>query len=183
MYEDKQDKRYDRNERQYKTRKDEDESEFLKKPDDKLYEMKKQVTVKLTDHMAMPRMEDEIVKPLNLIESKVIGSIFDRVHFLEQRIAELKENVAIRSKLHDDIVKEIEKDIDDKQGMIIALSDINERRNLKLDISVLRKERRHEDVQFWKDVMELKTELKQLTENFEMERKIAAIFSDGEEKV
>ncbi|MCX6816233.1 MAG: hypothetical protein NT120_05290 [Candidatus Aenigmarchaeota archaeon] len=173
-------KGYSKDERQYKTDKDKEKSEFLPKIEDDLYEMKKQKTIKIVDHMAMPRMVDEEIQALNLVSSNVIGNIFDRAKFLEQRITELNVNIEIRSKLHDSIVKEIEKDIDDKNAMIIALSDVNERRNLKLDISVLRKEKRHEDVQFWKDVMELKTELKQLTENYETERKIAAIFNDGE---
>ncbi len=80
--------------------------------------------------------------------------------------------------IHEQIGKEIEKDIEDRMQFLLAISDINERRNLKLDISVLRKERRGENVQFWRDLVELNTELRKLEEEHEIEKKIAGIFAE-----
>lgn len=126
----------------------------------------------------VPRVEDNSIKPLRLISSEVIGGIFDRVNFLKKRIDELRENVRIRADINSQIVKEIEKDIDDRMQFLLAISDINERRNLKLDISVLRKERRGETVQYWRDLVELNTELRKLEEEYEIETKIAGIFAE-----
>jgi len=171
--------KYKKNERPYKTMEDiEKIGKIGKKIGDDVYDLGKPKIIKTVERQAMPHMMDEAIEPLKIISSDVIGNIFDRVKFLEQRITELNKNVELRTKLHESIVKEIEKDIDDKDHMILALSDPNERRNLKLDISILRKERRHEDVQFWKDIMELTTELKQLTEEYETERKISSIFEN-----
>ncbi len=174
--------KYKRIERPYKEEEDIGKTEMLKEIDSKVYEARKARTNSVVEHHAVPRMTEDVIEPLNIISSDVIGNIFDRVKFLEQRINEIGKNVEIRKQLHDNISKEIDKDIDDKNNMSLVMSDPNERRNLKLDISVLRKEKRHEDVQFWKDVMELNTELKQLTEQHETERKIASIFKelDGE---
>lgn|SRR3989338_6885925 len=126
----------------------------------------------------VPRVEDDAIKPLRLISSEVIGGIFDRVEFLRKRIDELRENVSIRATIHEQIAVEIEKDIEDRMQFLMAISDINERRNLKLDISVLRKERRHESVQYWRDLVELNTELRELEEEHEIEKKIAGIFAE-----
>ncbi|MBS3050902.1 MAG: hypothetical protein J4400_02025 [Candidatus Aenigmarchaeota archaeon] len=128
----------------------------------------------------VPRVEDDRIKPLRLISSEVIGGIFDRVNFLQKRIDELKESVHIRATIHEQIAAEIEKDIEDRMQFLLAISDINERRNLKLDISVLRKERRGENVQYWRDLVELNTELRKLEEEFEIETKIAGIFKNFE---
>ncbi len=126
----------------------------------------------------VPRVEEDRIKPLRLISSEVIGGIFDRVNFLKKRIDELRENVRIRAVIHEQITSEIEKDIEDRMQFLLAISDINERRNLKLDISVLRKERRAESVQYWRDLVELNTELRKLEEEYEIETKIAGIFAE-----
>jgi hypothetical protein len=170
--------KYKKDERQYKSTQDSLKTLMPREADTQFYEPKKPRTIIVTDHQAMPRMPEDEIKPLKLVTTEVIGNIFDRVRFLDQRICEINRNLDLRTGIHNSIVKEIDKDIDDKSNMIIALSDVNERRNLKLDISILRKEKRHEDVQFWKDMMELNTELKQLTEDYETEKKIAAIFGD-----
>ncbi len=170
--------KYKKDERLYKTIEDIEKTAKAKKTDEDIYEPKRPKTVTVVEHQAMPRMTDDVIEPLKIVSSDVIGNIFDRVKFLEQRIDEIRKNIDVRTQLHGSIEKEIEKDIDDKNSMSLVISDPNERRNLKLDVSVLRKEKRHEDVQFWKDVMELTTELKQLTEQHETERKIASIFEN-----
>ena len=140
-------------------------------------ETEKEIQVK---RRAMPRMEDLSVKPLNRLTPEIIGGLFDRVKFIEQRIQEINGMVDIRKDLHENIIVEIDADIDDKKAMELKLADIDEKRNLKLDISILRKEKRHEQLQFWRDVLELKTELRTLTEEFETETRIVGLFTDGD---
>lgn len=124
----------------------------------------------------VPSVGNDSIKSLKLVSSEVVGGIFDRVKFLETRITELRSNITTRKQIHENILKEIEKDIDDRENFMQVVSDINEKRNIKLDISVLRKERRNESVQFWRDLVELDTELKTLEEQFEVEKKISSIF-------
>lgn len=138
---------------------------------------------KVISSRLVPRVDNDTIKSLKLVSTEVIGGIFDRVIFLGKRIEELRENVALRKQIHEQIGKEIEKDIDDRMQFLQALSDPNERRNLKLDISVLRKERRNEDVQYWRDLVELNTELRKMEEEFEIETKIAGIFNNGSGEV
>jgi regulator of replication initiation timing len=128
---------------------------------------------------AIPRMEDEKIEALTRMTPIVIGDIFDRVRFLEERISELNGMISLREEIHSQMEEDIEKDISEKQALVSMVTDQHERRNLKLDISILRKEKRHESVQFWKDVIELKTELRTLMEQYEMESKVAGIFKDG----
>jgi len=134
---------------------------------------------KVISSRMIQRVEDDKIKPLRLMSEEVIGGIFNRVNFLKKRIDELNINTGLRNQVHEQILLEIEKDIEDRMSFLQAISDINERRNLKLDISVLRKERRNESVQFWRDLVELSTELRKLEEEYEIETKIAAIFSDN----
>ena len=84
--------------------------------------------------------------------------------------------IAERGVLHDDFIKEIDADIREKEEMANHITDLDERRNFKLDISILRKERRNENIQFWKDILELKTELRELSEKIQTEEKILSAF-------
>ncbi len=117
-------------------------------------------------------------KSLNRDTPEVFGTLFDRLRFLEAREDELKEMMEERAMLHKDVIKEIEKDIEDKEKTVSWLSDVEEKRNFKLDISILRRDKRSELLQFWRDVMELKTELRELMEHIETERNIVDIFKD-----
>lgn len=117
-------------------------------------------------------------KSLNRDTPEVFGTLFDRLRFLETREDELKEMMEERAMLHKDVIKEIEKDIEDKEKTVSWLSDVEEKRNFKLDISILRRDKRSELLQFWRDVMELKTELRELMEQIETERNIVDIFKD-----
>jgi len=125
-----------------------------------------------------PKMEETQIKPLKLMGEEVLGSLFDRVDFLKKRIEEITESIQTRKTLHDEMVVEIDKDIKEKEEVASRLTDIDERRNFKLDISILRKEKRNEHVQFWRDLVELKSELRELMEKFESETKIVKIFHD-----
>lgn len=146
------------------------ESKYRPKP------LIKEVRVKARE--SMPRDDITPVKELRLKTPQVIGSIFDRVDFLKQRISEVQGMMETRDKLHEEIMKEIDADIDDRMDRLKTLTDIDDIRDFKLDIGILRKEKRQENVAFWKDLVELKTELTELTEELQMESKIADMFQD-----
>jgi hypothetical protein len=162
----------------------EDKQDFAPRAKDteELYKLDVARKIRETVHLGAPRLEDEKIQPLKLVSSKVIGTIFDRVEFLKDRIDEIESNVTLRTKLHGEISAEIDVDIGEKESLMTMVSDVNEKRNFKVDISVLRKEKRHEAVQFWKDVIELRSELRELNEQYEIENKIGALFNDIKNK-
>jgi len=86
--------------------------------------------------------------------------------------------VKIREDLHNDMIKEIDVDIKEKEEMASRVTDIDEKRNLQLDMSILRKEKRREGVEFWKDITELKSEMREITEKHVAETKITSLFED-----
>jgi hypothetical protein len=134
--------------------------------------------VRVVKKQAIPKMDDEPLMPLKKITPNIVGSIFERVRFLEERIAEVRDAMALREKLHNDILNGIDEDIKEKNSMVLNLSDVDERRNLKMDISLLMKEKRREEIEFWRDVYTLRSELRELTEDYQTEKKISNIFSD-----
>ncbi len=117
-------------------------------------------------------------EPIKRVSPKIIGNLFDRVEFLRVRIEETKNALDTRKRLHEELVSEVDADIRDKQSTLSGLSDVDDVRDFKLDISTLRMEKRRECVQFWKDVLELTTELRELLEQYETESKIANLFKD-----
>jgi len=121
--------------------------------------------------------EDEL-EPLRTVGPKVIGSLFDRVDFLRTRISETQTALDTRKRLHEELIREIDTDIGDKQRMVAGLSDIDDIRDFKLDVSTLRMEKRRENVQYWRDLFQLSTELRELMEEFETESKIANLFQE-----
>ncbi|MBU0530245.1 MAG: hypothetical protein ABIH52_04205 [Candidatus Aenigmatarchaeota archaeon] len=123
-----------------------------------------------------PRMEEAKFTPLNRDIPQIFGSLFDRVDFLKARIVETETSIEERGRLHKGSVKEINSDIQEKEEMERHITDLDEKRNFRLDISILRKERRIESIQFWKDVLELRTELRELMEKLETEEKIVEVF-------
>jgi len=123
-------------------------------------------------------LREEELEPLRKVSPKVIGNLFDRVEFLKQRLTETRAALETRKVLHKDLVVEIEVDIKDRQDMLGKLNDVDDIRDFKLDISTLRMERRRENVQFWRDVMDLTMELRELIEEYQMESKIANLFKD-----
>lgn len=138
-------------------------------------EIEKKIIVK--QKQAIPR-EDEDVDTIKRTDSEIIGSIFDRVGFIEQRLTDIRENMEIRKKLNESMTKEIDQDITEKKSMLGQAIDMDERRNIMLDISLLRREKRNEQVRFWKDMYELNAELRELMERFEVESKIVNMFED-----
>lgn len=118
------------------------------------------------------------LEPLRRVGPKVIGNLFDRVEFLKQRMSENRVALETRKRLHQELLDEIETDIKDKNRILETLSNVDDIRDFKLDISTLRMERRRENVLFWRDILELTTELRELMEEYQMESKIANLFKE-----
>lgn len=123
-------------------------------------------------------LREEELEPLRKVSPKVIGNLFDRVEFLKLRLTETRAALETRKVLHKDLVTEIEADIKDKHEMLGRLTDVDDIRDFKLDISTLRMERRRENVQFWRDIMDLTMEIREFIEEYQMESKIANLFKD-----
>lgn len=136
--------------------------------------------VKTVTRESMPKiiLEDEL-EPLKTIGPKVVGDIFDRISFLKERIKQTKDAIELRKQIHKSIMEEIDKDIEDKERILERLTDIDDIRDFKLDISMLRMEKRRESVRFWRDMFQLNSELRQLLEEYETEVKIANILKGG----
>jgi len=146
-------------------------------------EERKERVVVVKKREARPQMEDDQVESLKRMSPEVIGSLFDRVKFLNERITEIKEMMKSREEIHTSMVKDIDADIVEKEGIAGRMMDIEDKRNIKLDISVLRKEKRSEIRQYWRDLMELRTELQELMEQHRNEAKIASLFQDEVEEL
>ncbi|MFH1294726.1 MAG: hypothetical protein ABIH90_02175 [Candidatus Aenigmatarchaeota archaeon] len=123
-------------------------------------------------------LEKDEIKPLKIATPQIFGSLFDRVEFIRLRIDEIQDTIKIREDMHKSMIDEIDNDIAEKQHIETSLVDMDEKRNFKLDISLLRREKRSESVQFWRDMVELKAELRELTEQLETESKIVGIFKE-----
>jgi hypothetical protein len=137
--------------------------------------------VKVPSKQAIPRPEEEI-ESIKRITPELVGSLFERVRFLEERIEECSSAMKERKELHEMMIKDIDEDIAEKKAIESRLTEIDEKRNFKLDISLLRRDKRNELVRFWKDMFELRAELKELTERHQMESKIVKIFETLDNK-
>ena len=125
-------------------------------------------------------MEDPNLKlqPLVSIGKKITGNLFDRVRFLRERIEELERLIEEREKLHEKLVREMEEDIREREKLLGGVSDPDKIREHKLDISLLKMEKRKEEMLFWRDMLALKKELQELREEYENEKKIASLFDE-----
>ncbi len=146
--------------------------------EEKEKEERKERVLKQIQRRALPRMEEAKLQTLDRKPSEVIGTIFDKVKFLKERIAELESMISERVEIHKAIIKDIDEDIGITNDLAAHSMDLDERRNLKLDMSILRKEKRHESVQFWHDIVELRAELREMVEKFQMETEISGLFRD-----
>lgn len=149
---------------------------FLREEYQEKMEAPREKAERRTIHKMLREWEE--LEPLKEVSPKVIGSLFDRVDFLRTRINEVQSALDTRKHLHDELVKEIDADIGDKNRLVAGLSDIDDVRDFKLDISTLRMEKRRENVQFWRDLVQLTTELRELLEAFQTESKIADLFRE-----
>ena len=116
------------------------------------------------------------IEPLKRETPRIVGSIFDRVNFLKERIDEANKALDLRKSIHEEMVADMKADIKEKEEIESRMTDMTDKRNFRLDISSLRKEMRAETVRFWKDILELRTELMELLEQYETESKIVNIF-------
>jgi hypothetical protein len=163
----------------YEFKKDETLSDIAQFDKDLLPETEA-LEIRTREGIAMPRMEDQAIEVLKRKEPNVIGNIFDKVKFLGDRISELYQMLQGREIIHKGMVEEINEDIKEKDEMSAKTVDMTDRRNLKLDMSILRKEKRHENIQFWKDVVELRSELREVLEQYQTEKKITDLFREGD---
>ncbi len=125
------------------------------------------------------RMEDEDrLEYLKLRVDEVVGTVTERRKFLERRIRELEEAIKKREKLHEDILKDIDEDIKDKESLMRKMSKAEDIRDVMLDISALKSQKRREEVQFWRDITQLKNELAVLQEEYEITKKISDILEE-----
>lgn len=155
--------------------------ERLPRLDSEEYKEEKVKEVRVKTRESLPKQSLESPESLKIGASKVIGNLFDRVKFLEQRINELNDALKLRKELHSGIITEVDTEIADKSKILTGLSDIDDIRDFKLDISNLRAEKRRESVQFWRDIVELNTQLRELLEEHQMESKISDMFKDLKE--
>jgi hypothetical protein len=131
---------------------------------------------KVLSRIATAGPEELQVETLKRETPKIVGSIFDRVNFLKERIDETQKAMELRKSIHEEMVSEMKADIKEKEEIESRMTDMTDKRNFRLDISSLRKEMRMETVRFWKDILELRTELRELLEQHETESKIVNLF-------
>ncbi len=138
--------------------------------------VEKKVVVRKPVRRDILKWVEEEHEDLDIPTGEVVGSLLDREQFLKQRITEIFDAVETRRAIHKDIIDEINRDIADKDELLRKTSDLDEERDLKLDISFLRAQKRKENVQFWKDITQLRGQLKLLQEELQAETRIANLF-------
>ena len=124
------------------------------------------------------KLKQERLRSLRLLGSELIGNIFERVKFLETRIKDLENSLKNRQLINNRAIDEITQDIDEKQSKINTLNDPDMIRDLQLDLTNLKMERRRETLMFWKDILELQRELHELREQLAIESKVAGLFEE-----
>ena len=159
-------------------RKPASDERLLRRPELEIEQRQQDRTTFVSTRQAMPHMEQPPIEPLKRLKPQIIGTLFDRLKFLDERIVETDKNIQTREKIHQEICNDIDVDVREKEEIMARTTDMDDRRNIKLDISVLRREKRAEAVQYWKDLVELKTELKELMEMQITEKKIVDMFRE-----
>jgi hypothetical protein len=135
------------------------------------------ISVPILQKLAKDMQANEL-EPLETIGSKVMGNLFDRVRFLKERIDEIKQTIREREEMNARFNKEIDADIAEMERIIATISNREELREFKLNVTLLRMEKRKENTVFWRDIVALRKQLKELSEQYEAESKIASLFSD-----
>lgn len=124
------------------------------------------------------KIKQERLRSLRLLGGELIGNIFERVRFLETRISDLQLAAQARQTINKNSIDEITQDIDEKESQIKTLNDPERIRDLQLDLTNLKMERRRENLLFWKDRLEVQRELHQLKEQLAIESKVAELFEE-----
>ena len=122
------------------------------------------------------KIKEERLKALRLLGSELIGNIFERVKFLETRINDIETSFKSRQLINQSALEEITEDISEKTRTLSSTADSETIRDLQLDLTNLKMERRREILIFWKDKFELKKELQELKEQHAIESKVAKLF-------
>ena len=78
---------------------------FFEEEDKPIREVVKEV--KVSRREAAPHFMDDGLEPLKRRSTEVVGSLFDRVQFLGERIEEVKSSIQLREKLHNEMIEEI----------------------------------------------------------------------------
>jgi len=127
---------------------------------------------------AIERDRTRDIEPLQFIGTKILGDLFDRVQFLKERIEEMNQSLLSRQSLNHQILTDIDVDIQKKYELLNRVSSKEDLRELQLDISLLKMEKRKENTLFWRDEMTLKKELRDFIEEYRIESKIAGMFGE-----
>jgi len=122
-------------------------------------------------------MQVEEPQPLEKIGSEVVGSLFDRLKFLKERIMEVQKAIKEREEMNKRFNEEIDHDIAEMEKILTTISDREQLREFKLNLTLLRMEKRKENTIFWRDMVSLRKQLKELVEEYETESKISNLFS------
>jgi hypothetical protein len=116
-------------------------------------------------------------QPIEDVGLKVVGSLFDKIKFLKIRIDEMQQAVADRETMNQKFNKEIDEDIEDLEIFLTKLATKEDIREFKLNISLLKMEKRKENNLFWREMTTLKQQLRELKEEYETQSNISQIFS------
>lgn len=135
-------------------------------------------TIKITQKETVPREDQDEIKRLKCTGPQIIGNLFDRVDSLASRMTELSQALEQRKNINQEILKDIEEDIRDKETFATQCTDFDDLRSIKLHISMLKQQKRKELIQHFHDTVEMNTELRALTEEHQSEQKITSLFED-----
>jgi len=151
--------------------------EYKEKEDLKIKAPRQQkVSVPILQRM-IKDMQVEEPQPLEKIGSEVVGSLFDRLKFLKERIMEVQKAIEEREEMNKRFNEEINHDIAEMEKILTTISDREQLREFKLNLTLLRMEKRKENTIFWRDMVSLRKQLKELIEEYETESKISNLFS------
>ena len=153
--------------------------DYEEKDDGKKVEIKRdKIGVQVIKNLLRNSQTPEI-EPMELEStgSKVFGTLFDKIKFLRVRIDEMEEALMLREEMNSRFNKEIDIDIHDLESFLEKLSIKEDVREFKLNISLLRMEKRKENNLFWRDMTLLKQQLRELKEEYETESNISQLFS------
>jgi len=125
---------------------------------------------------ALERDRTRDIEPLKFMGTEILGDLFDRVQFLKERIEEMNQSILSRQSLNHQILTDVDFDIQKKYELLTKVSSNEDMRELQLDISLLKMEKRKENTLLWRDITTLKKELRDLIEQYKVESKIAGMF-------
>lgn len=126
----------------------------------------------------MVKVLNDDTEPLKTFSNQVVGDIFDRVDSLRQRTLEIRAALDERRLINRKIAADIQEEIEEMEGMIAGVADIDKKREFKMHVTLLQMERRRENTNFWRDIIQLTKELQELEEQYRMELKMSKLFKE-----